>query len=258
MLRATFLRVPSRVAVVGQKVAAAPGALAALILVSAGAVAACSLDVVETGFGIKGDEATYFSMALSVAYDGDLAYERKDLERFWAIYGRGPEGIFLKTGKRLNLRLDSHFPFARLEKRPDSQTDRLYHGKAFAYRSPAAPFVRVAGLNGLLLFDYLMFCGVLRGCGTSIWRRSRRRAIATLVGVGFFVASIVPIYLTGARRRFSTSRVGVRRLLPLLPKQVALLSRCTAVGGGSFTAVRFWPPPRCSASPSTRSRSTRC
>ena len=37
--------------------------------------AAISVDVVKTGFGIKGDEATYVSSGLSMAFDGDLTYE---------------------------------------------------------------------------------------------------------------------------------------------------------------------------------------
>ena len=46
--------------------------VALLALVVALAAAALSVDVVRTGYGIKGDEATYVSMAMSAAYDGDL------------------------------------------------------------------------------------------------------------------------------------------------------------------------------------------
>ena len=44
------------------------GAVLLVVLLAA----ALSVDVVKTGFGIKGDEATYVSMALSLAYDHDL------------------------------------------------------------------------------------------------------------------------------------------------------------------------------------------
>ena len=57
--------------------------LAALLVLVVGAYAALSVDVVRTGFGIKGDEATYVAMALSAAHDGDLAFEARDLERFY-------------------------------------------------------------------------------------------------------------------------------------------------------------------------------
>ena len=33
-----------------------------------------SVDVPRTGYGVKSDEATYVAMALSMAYDGDLAF----------------------------------------------------------------------------------------------------------------------------------------------------------------------------------------
>ena len=49
-----------------------PGLLVALALLWVGSAVALSIDVPRTGFGIKGDEATYVAMALSVAYDGDL------------------------------------------------------------------------------------------------------------------------------------------------------------------------------------------
>ena len=74
-------------------------------------------------------------MALSIAYDGDLTFQRRDLTRFWQLYQSGPEGIFLKRGK--------------------GPEDRLYFGKSFIYPLVAAPFVRLAGLNGLLLLNVL-------------------------------------------------------------------------------------------------------
>ena len=32
-------------------------------------------------------------MALSAAYDRDLSFERRDLERFWGLYRQSAEGI---------------------------------------------------------------------------------------------------------------------------------------------------------------------
>ena len=76
---------------------------AGAVLLVVALAAALSVDVVKTGFGIKGDEATYVSMALSVAYDHDLTYERRDLDRFYGLYRSGPDGIFLKRGKQLRV-----------------------------------------------------------------------------------------------------------------------------------------------------------
>ena len=79
-----------------------------LVVVTA---AALSVDVVRAGYGIKADEATYVSMAMSVAYDGNLTYERRDLERFTGLYRVGPEGLFLKRGSIWHLRRASEFPY---------------------------------------------------------------------------------------------------------------------------------------------------
>lgn len=73
------------------------------------------------------DEATYHSMAWSLAVDGDLEYERGDLVRVYELgYQNGPLGLFLKQD--LN--------------------GRLYFAKAFLYPLAAAPFVAALGDNG--------------------------------------------------------------------------------------------------------------
>src|SRR6185295_2331531 len=113
------------------------------ILLVVSLAAAISVDVVKTGFGLKGDEATYVSVGLGAAYDDDLTYERRDLERFFGLYRSGPEGIFLKRGKQLRLRLDGAPPFVHLAKSPDRRADRLYFGKALLYGIVAAPFARL-------------------------------------------------------------------------------------------------------------------
>ena len=66
----------------------AVGLFAACLLLLALA-AAMSVDVVRSAFKVKSDEATYVAMTLSAAFDGDLTYERHDLERFWASTSRG-------------------------------------------------------------------------------------------------------------------------------------------------------------------------
>src|ERR1700730_3041101 len=108
--------------------ARAGGVVAAVLLIVTLA-AAMSVDVVKTGYGVKSDEATYVAMALSVAYDHDLSYERRDLERYYGLYRHGPDGIFLKRGKRLSVRLQRSPPFIHLVRSPDSRTDRLFFGK---------------------------------------------------------------------------------------------------------------------------------
>src|SRR6185295_11008456 len=99
-------------------------------------------------------------MTLSLAHDHDLAYERRDLERYFGLYRYGPDGIFLKRGKRLHLRVDGAPPFVHLAKTPDLRSDRLYFGKAMIYPLVAAPFVRVLGLNGFLVLNVLLLFAV--------------------------------------------------------------------------------------------------
>ena len=135
-----------------------PGGLAAVLVLVVGACAALSIDVVRTGFGIKGDESTYVAMALSAAYDGDLAFEARDLERFYQLYNTGPEGIFLKRGTTATYRFGEAFPFVHRDTRPDDRPDRLYFGKAFMASVVAAPFVRLAGTERL----FTVSCGALR------------------------------------------------------------------------------------------------
>ena len=65
--------------------------LTGAILLAVVLAAAISVDVVRAGYKIKSDEATYVAMTLSLAYDRDLSYERRDLERFWGLYEAGPE-----------------------------------------------------------------------------------------------------------------------------------------------------------------------
>ena len=152
------------------------GVVVTAVMLVVGCGAAFSTDVVRIGYGLKGDEATYVAMALSVAYDGDLAYEARDIERFYQIYHGGPQGIFLKQGG------GGH--------RSD---ERLYYGKAYIYSVLAAPFVRLAGLRGMLAFHAVLLSGaVLLGYLFLAAQSSPRLSLT--YALGFLGASIVPVY----------------------------------------------------------------
>ena len=153
-----------------------PGVVATAVLLVVGCYAALSIDVVRTGYGVKGDEATYVAMALSAAHDGDLVYEARDIERFYQFYGSGPEGIFLKRGGRGR-----------------EANDRLYFGKAFIYSVMAAPFVRAAGLNGLLVFHVVLLAGMLL-LGYRFLAARSPDGLALTYTLGFFGVTIVPLY----------------------------------------------------------------
>src|ERR1700746_36742 len=120
----------------------------AAVLLTVALAAAISVDVVKAAYGVKGDEATYVSMTLSLAFDHDLVYQQRDVERFWGLYRAGPEGIFLKRGKNWRVRFGAGAPWVHVRRTADPRADRLYFSKAFVYSAVAAPFVRFLGLNG--------------------------------------------------------------------------------------------------------------
>ncbi len=86
------------------------------------------------------DEAIYYMMSYSLAFDLDLKYDKGDLLRFSRLYGGLPQGIFLKKNE-----------------------GGIFFAKSFAYPLAVAPFVRVFGNRGffvlaslLLLMDLLI------------------------------------------------------------------------------------------------------
>jgi hypothetical protein len=163
------------------------------ILFLVGSVLAMAVDVPRTGYGLKSDEASYVAAALSVAYDRDLAFDRNDLVRFEGLYHEGPDGIFLKRGKVLRFRVDASFPFVHKVKHDDPNPNRLYFGKPLAYSVIAAPFVRLFGLNGLLLFHVLLLAATGVAAYAFLVAQSSPVASATFVSA-FLGASVLPVY----------------------------------------------------------------
>jgi hypothetical protein len=155
--------------------------------------AALSLDLPGVAYKVKSDEATYVAMTLSAAYDGNLSYERRDLERFWGLYQQGPEGIFLKRGKQLRLDLTKSPPFIRTLKAEDAQRERLYFAKSMAYAVVAAPFVRLFGLNGFYVFHVLLL-GAMAWCGYRFLAATSERSAALGFSLAFLAASVLPLY----------------------------------------------------------------
>jgi hypothetical protein len=131
-------------------------------------------------------------MALSAAYDRDLSFERNDLERFSGLYRNPPEGLFLKRGKQLRIRLRGSPPFVNLVKLADKRNDRLYFGKAFIYPVAVAPFVRAAGMNGFLVFHVLLLFGVCV-CGYRFLSARSQPGPALLFTLAFVAATVVPV-----------------------------------------------------------------
>ena len=119
------------------------------------------------------DEAAYHIMAHSLAFDGDLRYERRDLERIYAAgYGGGPTGMFLVRN-------------------PDD--GNLYYGKAWIYSAVAAPFVLLFGDNGFFVLHALLLAAML-AAGFAYARRGNSDGIAALYTVTFVLGSVVTLY----------------------------------------------------------------
>ncbi len=92
-----------------------------------------NLPVIHQHF-LFADQAVYYAMTQSIAHDRDIEYTRKDLVRYYQDFSAGPQGLFLKKVK----------------------DGRLFYAKSWAYSLFAAPFVRVFGYNGFLVFHALL------------------------------------------------------------------------------------------------------
>ena len=171
-----------------------PGALLVAVLLCVYGGLALSVDFPRAAIGIQSDEATYYMMGYSLAHDGDLTYRREDLVRVWREFPSGPAGVFLKRGRIIErIGLMRRPPFFWTRTRVDSDPNRLFYGKSFAYPLFAAPFVRLFGTNGFLLLNALLLA--LAGwCGYLFLAARSRPAIAALLSGGFVMASVVPVY----------------------------------------------------------------
>jgi hypothetical protein len=154
---------------------------------------ALSVDVPRMTPGFKGDEATYYMLAKSLARDGDFAYTARDLARVWEEYS-APEGVFLKPGRTIRPRVDARFPFVHWRTRPDPDRTRLYFGKAYIYPLAAAPFVWLFGTNGFLVLNALLLTLDLWLAYRWLAARGSTPRAAALFAVVFLAASVVPVY----------------------------------------------------------------
>ncbi|MGH9197289.1 MAG: hypothetical protein ACRD1T_16310, partial [Acidimicrobiia bacterium] len=154
---------------------------------------ALSVDFPKAAYGFQSDEATYYTLAHSLARDFDFEFRRKDLVRVWEEFSTGPEGIFLKKGKKLQLQRKDTFPYFELLKLPDPRTDRLYFGKSYIYPLFAAPLVWLFGTNGFLVLHAVLMTLNLAAAYAFLARRTSQ-ASAIAYALVFFFASAVPVY----------------------------------------------------------------
>jgi hypothetical protein len=170
------------------------GGVLALVLLAVYGGVALTVDFPRAAIGIQSDEATYYMMGHSLAEDGDLTYRRQDLERVWKEFSSGPTGLFLKRGRDVlegGAMLRPPFVWFRTQADPDPA--RFFYGKSFIYPVFAAPFVKIFGTNGFLLFHALLLAGVA-WCAF-LFLHARAPAIPSAVVAGAFImATVVPVY----------------------------------------------------------------
>ena len=117
---------------------------------------------------LKADEAAYYLMALSLAHDGDLKLEVKDVDRLFQEFPYQPVN---------NLILMTH----------DGWRTVLY-GKPYIYSLLAAPFARPFGADGLFFLNALLTVAMI-WMGASYLSRFNEEGTAALYSVGFFLLS---------------------------------------------------------------------
>ena len=140
-----------------------------------------------------GDGASYHAMAWSLSRDLDLRFEERDLARIRLEYPSGPQGVFLKRASGgLTLDVQGGFPWLR-RVRPDE--GRLYYAKAFAHPLAVAPLVALFGTRGLTLGNGLLLSAVLWLSFAILRGRGHTPAGSLAATVGFFLLTIVPLYL---------------------------------------------------------------
>lgn len=139
-----------------------------------------------------GDGATYHAMAWSLAEDGDLRYEARDVFRVRRELPSGPQGIFLKRASGgLAFDRTAGFPWVR---RVGEKEPRIYFAKAFLYPLAAAPLVKLFGTSGLFLANALCLALAIVLAYAELRRQAtpgRGLAAALLL----FLGTVAPLYL---------------------------------------------------------------
>lgn len=129
-----------------------------------------NLPSIHQGF-LFADQAIYYSMTQSLAQDGDLEYTKKDLIRYYKDFPAGPLGIFLKKARG----------------------GKLFYAKSFAYPLFAAPFVKLFGASGALVFHSLLLLFLLL-MGHAYFSVSNPSSLSLITILTFMFASIAGVY----------------------------------------------------------------
>jgi hypothetical protein len=120
-----------------------------------------------------GDASTYYMQIQSIAEDFDIQYQSVDINRvIESKFGDLPAGLFLIK----------------------SDNGNYFYGKEFSYALFAAPFYKLFGNNGILLFNALMFYLMIL-IGYLYLKREHKDTIALCVSILFFFLSTAFVYI---------------------------------------------------------------
>ncbi len=123
---------------------------------------------------LKADEPAYYLAALSLAKDGDLRCEPRDLARLYQEYP-------YSTVRNLILSTDDGW-------------NTVHYGKPYIFSFLAAPFAAVWGANGLVLFNTLLLVAMI-WMTTFYLARYNADWLAALFAAGFFMMSTSYTYV---------------------------------------------------------------
>ena len=122
----------------------------------------------------KADEPAYYLASLSLAKDGDLRCEPKDLARGYREYPYTTiHNLILST---------------------DDGWRTVYFGKPYVFPLLAAPLTAIWGANGMVMFNALLLVAMI-WMGTYYLARYNPDWLAALFASGFFLASTVFTYV---------------------------------------------------------------
>lgn len=117
---------------------------------------------------LKADEAAYLMMASSLAFDRDLRVEVADIDRLFE---------------------DFHYlPTSNVVLATTDGWQTVTYGKPWVYSALAAPLVRLFGSNGLVVFNMLLFVGMILA-GARVLQERDSAGPAAVFAAGFLLLS---------------------------------------------------------------------
>jgi hypothetical protein len=170
---------------------------------------------------LKADEAAYYLMALSLAHDGDLRVEVRDVDRLFQEFPYQPvNNLILMT-------------------RDGWRT--VHYGKPYVYSLLAAPFAGLFGADGLFFFNMLLMVAMI-WMGASYLTRFNPDGTAALFSTGFFLLSAGFAYVFWIQPEVLNMAAVAACLYFGLPRDEERTSRLAALSGAALVFAVYNKP----------------